>query len=327
MRTVSRRYRPLPAGIKKILTRKFRVPDDLSDLYCNWSSWKKTFHANLGILLLLVCLKFPSSRKFFAEAYASSRVFPGPYRVYQALVSMAVQFAHPAVYKVLRTEIDAIKGPSKVHGMCIYLQRLGVVKASRGKYEGIRLGAGEKRFVIAKYNAGIERRIQSYLDMHSTLATMKVAWTVATYAKNETHVLDGMTLHRPVQLATPSENSYHREWTYRCYQLAEGRTHGVQRLRYYPHDTVANLPGPDSHGKLPKLGLKRPLSDLYRVQHVSVCPEYVSAALCLGQGRFKENRSARSKARISGRCKKCQENHRSSHYCRHQMRHTAPAAC
>ena len=35
-------------------------------------------------MLLLVCLTYPSSKKFFAAAYASSRVFLMPYRVYQA---------------------------------------------------------------------------------------------------------------------------------------------------------------------------------------------------------------------------------------------------
>ena len=141
------------------------------------------------------------------------------------------------------------------------------------------MGTGEKRFVVATYDAAVERRIQGYLDMHSTLATMKITWTVATYAENVTHAPDGMTRCRPVQLATPSVKSYNRSWTYRCYQMAEGRAHGVQRLRYGPHDTVAMLPGPDNNRSLPKLGVKRPLSDLYGVQHVTVYPEYVSAAL------------------------------------------------
>ena len=144
---------------------------------------------------------------------------------------MATQFTNPAAYEVLRTKIDAIKGPLKVHGMCIYLQRLGVVKPSREKNKGFRLGAGEKRFAA------------------------------------------------------------------------------------------------DNNRSLPKLGVKRPLSDLYGVQHVTVYAEYVSAALCMEKGRFKENRSARSKARISGRCSKCREkNHRSAYYCRHQMKHTTPAS-
>ena len=126
------------------------------------------------------------------------------------------------------------------------------------KNKGFRLGTGEKRFVVATYDAAVERRIQGYLDMHSTLATMKITWTVATYAENVTHAPDGMTRCRPVQLATPSVKSYNRSWTYRCYQMGEGRAHGVQRPRYGPHDTVAMLPAPDTIDQCQNLVLRDP---------------------------------------------------------------------
>ena len=68
-------------------------------------------------------------------------------RVFLALADTARKFEEDRVYAQLREDIDCIKGPLKVHGLCMYLRRLHVMKPST---VGIRLGAGKQRFVVSK---------------------------------------------------------------------------------------------------------------------------------------------------------------------------------
>ena len=58
-------------------------------------------------------------------------------RVFLALADTARNFEEDRVYTQLREDIDCIKGPLKVNGLCMYLRRLHVTKPST---VGIRLG-------------------------------------------------------------------------------------------------------------------------------------------------------------------------------------------
>ena len=130
------------------------------------------------------------------------------------------------------------------------------------------------------------------------------------------------------QLATASGDQYNRLWTFRQYELAEGRAAGVQRLAYYKADTVSALPGPDVKKVKPKLGMTRPISDLYEHEKFVVQPEYICLAFCLEEGRFGgqavSSISAAQRSR-PGRCPVCVRNKKSRHMCRIVWKHTTPA--
>ena len=70
-------------------------------------------------------------------------------RVFLALADTARKFEEDRAYAQLREDIDCIKGPLKVNGLCMYLRRLHITKPST---VGIRLGAGKQRFVVSKYS-------------------------------------------------------------------------------------------------------------------------------------------------------------------------------
>ena len=103
-------------------------------------------------------------------------------RVFLALADTARKFEEDRVYAQLREDIDCIKGPLKVHGLCMYLRRLHVTKPST---VGIRLGAGKQRFVVSKYSMQAKKKISGFLKMHSVLDAMPTCSSIQVYQKQK----------------------------------------------------------------------------------------------------------------------------------------------
>ena len=75
-----------------------------------------------------------------------------------------------------------MKGPLKVHGLCMYLRKLHVTKPST---VGIRLGAGKQRFVVSKYSMQAKEKISGFLKMHSVLDAMPTCSGIQVYQKQK----------------------------------------------------------------------------------------------------------------------------------------------
>ena len=146
------------SGTYLILPRtRFIPPRDLKDAYDNWPKWKAIFIRQKGLLLLLIGLKFPCCRKLFIAGYKKHHmVYEPEKRVFLALADTARKFEEDRAYAQLREDIDCIKGPLKVNGLCMYLRRLHITKPST---VGIRLGAGKQRFVVSKYSMQAKKRL------------------------------------------------------------------------------------------------------------------------------------------------------------------------
>jgi hypothetical protein len=226
---------------QQALKKPFVPPLDMRDLYTNFTKWQRIFAQCSGLLLLLVAMKMPSCRNFFAEAFSASKDLCFVKRAYEALVIMAEKYRDPMVWEQLRFEIDSIKGPMYVHGMCLYLQKLGIVARTKCT-TGLRLGAGKAHFVICAYSPSIRRSLQRYLDMSTIVKSLKPASRVRTYAKNESNIFDALDGYKPIQMGS---HTYNRSWVCRGLQLGMSRASNIERLQYRATDTVRVLPGPD----------------------------------------------------------------------------------
>ena len=283
-----------------------------------------------GVLLLLIGLKFPVARRYFFAGFKGSTARSMAERVYKALVVMVERFRDMASYTVLREEIDCIKGPLRVHGMCIYMRRLGIVKPTTA-CSGIRLGVDKQLFRIQPFTASVRGRIECFLGMSKVLDGLPVVWSVKAYNANQSIVLQKLTALQVCRLSGVVRRfQYNRQWTFCQYQLSECRINKDQRLSYSQEDTVSMLPGPDVKNVRKRLGMERPLKDLYENQGFSYQPEYICMTGCLHTGRFKERRvsggDAKRRVSVSGRCSRCVAGHRTRYYCRVRMHHVAAAA-
>lgn len=254
---------------------------------------------------------------YFIEGFQLCKARSMAERVYKACVCMVERFKEASSYATLRAEIDCIKGPLKVHGMGIYMRRLGVVKPT-GATSGIRLGAGKQVFRIQPFTLSVRRGVERFFSMTDVLQGLDTVWNLRDSKTNESMVLKKLTEFGVCRLATNYGDQYSRQWTFRQYQLAECRFNGVQRLSYSKGDTVSMLPGPDKKKTRQRLDLRRPLADLYDHQGFSCCPEYICMAGCLRTGRFQERSvSAREESKrlsVSGRCSRRAAGHRTHHF-------------
>ena len=232
------------------LKKPFVPPLDMRDLYTNFAKWQRIFAQCSGLLLLLVAMKMPSCRNLFAEAFSASKVLCFVKRAYEALVIMAEKYRDPMVWEQLRFEIDSIKGPTYVHGMCLYLQKLGFVAGTKCT-TGLRLGAGKAHFVICAYSPSIRRSLQRYVDMSTIVKSLKPASRVRTYAKNESKMFDALDGYKPIQMGS---HTYNRSWVCRGLQLGMSRASNIERLQYRATNTVRMLPGPDRKQTRENLG-------------------------------------------------------------------------
>ena len=150
------RFSKLKPSLAKIISPRFVPPRDLADAIDSWPSWKALLGKQKGLLLLLIGLKYPCCRKFFVLAYQKHHNVSVPEkRVFLALVDTARQFYRESAYAMLREDIDYIKGPSKIHGFCVYLRKLHVTRPGT---VGVRLGAGTQRFVIKGYSLQAKKK-------------------------------------------------------------------------------------------------------------------------------------------------------------------------
>ncbi len=141
------------------------------------------------MLLLLIGVKFPTARKFFVEGFKVSTGRGVAERVFHALVFMIEAFRDVGAYRDLRSDIDAIKGTLRVHGILMYVRRLGLVKPTTAK-TGIRLGVGMQRFRIQRYTAPVRAKIEAFLGMSAVLSGLPLAWSLQTYNANLGKVLE-----------------------------------------------------------------------------------------------------------------------------------------
>ena len=331
MRKVIRRkktvkYGPLSKADNKSLSETFHPPLDCMNCFKNWAKWRAVLMR--GLLLLVIGLKYPVARGYFFKEFKNTTDKTMTERVYKACVRMVQRFSVASAYKVLRSEIDCIKGPALAHGMLTYMRRLSIVKPTR-RSDGIKLGAGRQLFRIAPYTAAVRLGIQRFIKMNNVLNELPTPWGLQAYNVNKDIVLQKMTKFKVCQMTSDVGKQYNRLWTFRQYQLAECRFNRVQRLAYTESDTVRMLPGPDCTGARKRLGFDRPVSDLYKTQGVTRSPEYICMSACLTSGRFKQKRVSvrerKKRQEISGRCARCMASNRTHEYCRVKQCHTARA--
>ena len=192
---------------------------------------RAAFQNSLGCLLILIGLKFPIARKAFWEEYSKVRMTDEAKRVWTALRNTALRFTDgSSSCAVLRSQIDDIKGPLKIHGLSVYLQKLHVVQLGGS----LKLGAGAQLFrVLPKLSLVARRAIQGFLNMHQTLNSLPQVASLASYKQAQTLVLKALSEHAVCQLKSTAKNSqYNREWSFRVLALARARTAGIQRLHY-----------------------------------------------------------------------------------------------
>lgn len=85
-------------------------------------------------------------------------------RVWTALRNTALRFEDGSQNcAVLRSRIDEIKGPLKIHGFSVYLQKLSVIQPGGT----LKLGAGAQLLrVLPKFLHASRKAIQGFLSMH-----------------------------------------------------------------------------------------------------------------------------------------------------------------
>ena len=166
----------------------------------------------------------------------------------------------------------------------------------------------------------------------SLVEEMGLCSSIRRYQEEMVVMLAGWSKLRVPQLASTRPLwQYNREWVFRCIALGDARSRGCQRLYYSNEDRIADLPGPDCNKHLTtleRLSRTKYVATLYKRHNVRICPEYISAALCLGHGRYGENVGATQAAQkrlLAGRCAACRRAHRSAAHCRNVLGHTASA--
>ena len=161
---------------------------------------------------------------------------------------------------------------------------------------------------------------------------MGLCSSIRRYQAEMEKMLHGWSQFRVPQLkSTHPLTQYNREWVFRCIAIGDARSRGCQRLYYSNEDRIADLPGPDKMKhltKLERLSRTKYVATLYRSHKVIICPEYISAALCLGKGRYGANVGATEAAQkrlLAGSCARCRRLHKSAAHCRLVLGHTATA--
>ena len=179
------------------LTSYFKPPLDIEDAYQHWEYWCDLFGICRGIILIVIGLKMPVAREYFCKGFVLHRKLALDLRVFRAMVFMAESFHDPDLYGRLRHEIDSIKGPLRVHGLCMYCRRLNIVRTSD---HGMRLGAGHQRFLSKGYSTAAATAIGAFIRMHEVLNGLPVSSSIAKYKANQEAVLRCMTEYRVPQL-------------------------------------------------------------------------------------------------------------------------------
>ena len=268
------------------LHRRHALPGDLQDVQDNFGKWValgKRINA-LGIVLLILLIKFPSARgAFVTELNKRKNHQDTAFAVYQALKATALLLSCSNAY---RREIDDIKAMGLAHGLAIIGTRLGVWKAAAdGKVQ-----LHTSLYTILPYSNDCRDQIKLFLnaDLNSFIADMDTATSVQNW-----QTTFKLFRQKCKQAKVPLMSSnYNPEWTFRGFQI--GAMHGnVRRLYYSDTDLIVELPGPDMNGNRHKLaialgGVKAAtVARLYKHKRYSpkCAPELVSMILCLDHGR------------------------------------------
>jgi hypothetical protein len=195
------------------LHRRHALPSDLQDVQHNFSKWVslgKSLNA-LGILLLILLLKFPSARgAFVTEIDKRKDCQDTAYAVYQSLKETGLLLSGSAAYS---REMDDIKAVGLAHGLAICGTRLGVWKpATDGK-----LRLHKSLYTILPYSDACRDQVMVFLnaDLHSFLCNMDTATSIRTWQK--TFELFRKNCKRAkVPLMS---SSYNPAWIFRGYQV------------------------------------------------------------------------------------------------------------
>ena len=132
------------------LRGNMRRPRDLRDVLRNYGKWREMFGESLGVIPIIIGLKFPVAREAFYTAFADACDDTGmAQKVFTALRAAALKFHDASARSQLRHEVDAIKGPSLCHGFAVYLTKLNVVKQCRRDHPAaISLGATTRCYCV-----------------------------------------------------------------------------------------------------------------------------------------------------------------------------------
>ena len=325
----------MKAELKVLQKRMGRPPLDLTNLLQNWQLWKTVCESCIGILPLIIGFKFPVAREvFFTHFRPSDHAEDLERHTFDALVKSALVFRNESERARLRNEIDTIKGPLLCHGFVTYLGKLRVVKpCDVSSAAALFLGASNQAYCVQPFTRGARQAIRSFLNVGPVLASLAPCASVSAYATAQAKVLESFTKNKvPQLLSTQKPRQYNREWTFRCFALAEARLAGVQRLYYSSTDPISSLPGPDvkqvRKDLLAACGGGGTIAEMYTKLRIAVPPEYVCMAACLSRGKYKAkavSSSAAQKRLQQGRCLHCFLGRRSVHYCRVVSGHTASA--
>ena len=131
--------------------------------------WGKIFAQNLGLIIVVILLKFPCARTEFATAFASKSAQDDlKRRTFDALQEMARRISQGRVHARLITEIDTIKGPLLVHGVAAFLMKLHVIERT-DDVGGLSLAMGKQRYKLRRYSKHSGNLIDSFLQMHESV--------------------------------------------------------------------------------------------------------------------------------------------------------------
>ena len=304
---------------------------DLNDAIESFPGWKRAFgEALYGLIFLIILVKQPTPRRLILTSFRKNLQMKCiSERMYNAYVDAIWTVAEDP--ESFLAEIDAMKGPSHAHGFLRLAMRLGILEkeaANATKFD-VSLGASGNKYTVKPYCKQIGLQIEKFVKLSSFVAERGPACNLKLYNQGYDEFCKQCVAHAIPLMSMRAKRQYNKEWSFRQFEVGSMRANKIRRLGVTKKSMITDLPGPESKRFFSRLAKHTKLqyaSDLWDEGWVTIPAEFVCAAGCLSEGKFKQNKSHSSAAgnarSLAGPCAVCFAGHRTAHHCRVVLRHT-----
>ena len=161
-----------------VLTQRHPVPKDVRDCVVNFATWLRVASNRLGIVLLIIMMKFPICRSEFVRVMKKSAVSETALGIFNAIQEVSVILSQQLRPRYV-AEIDEIKAVGLAHGFAILAVKLKVLQpCARG---GLTLHT--TTYKKLQFGKAAREAISNFLsnDLHRHLANMSAVKSVSCW--------------------------------------------------------------------------------------------------------------------------------------------------
>ena len=162
---------------RRLLSHPGKEPWDIRHGIQKMPMWYEKFNRlkQLGLIMLVIALKFGCCQDPFFDHFISQRSLPDPAKTTFAAMTEAVLWVHkhPGAYQKWVTDVQ---GPLHAHGFLIYMRLLGVIcdpeVVTKDHKRFAQLGKPPTKYALLPYSEQADEAINSFLNLHDTLAVV-----------------------------------------------------------------------------------------------------------------------------------------------------------